>query len=227
MGRFGREARTFESMLSVMSDPDARRNCSRCAKRCAPGASTITFAPTPTHRAPHADRHAYAGAGARRPRSRGGAADHSEIGDRPALDAAVEDAFPGARVDIDTAADSSPCCFTQHGLLRPLSAAELSDGTLRYLLWIARAAHAAPAVADDPQRTRDQPASGLAPRAGAAHREGLGAHAGVGGVACLAHDRLAQEAKHCNAITLTKELGETAIEGQGMLDAPPWKWPER
>lgn len=30
-----------------------------------------------------------------------------------------------------------------------------------------------------------------------------------------------------DAITLTKELGETAIEGQGLLDAPPWKWPER
>ena len=25
----------------------------------------------------------------------------------------------------------------QHGLLRPLKAAELSDGTLRYLLWVA------------------------------------------------------------------------------------------
>jgi hypothetical protein len=29
------------------------------------------------------------------------------------------------------------------------------------------------------------------------------------------------------AITLTKELGQTEIEGQGLLDAPPWKWPER
>jgi predicted ATPase len=27
--------------------------------------------------------------------------------------------------------------MAQHGLLRPLTAAELSDGTLRYLLWIA------------------------------------------------------------------------------------------
>ena len=36
-----------------------------------------------------------------------------------------------------------------------------------------------------------------------------------------------KDAKGCNAITLTKELGETAIGGQGLLDAPPWKWPER
>ena len=27
--------------------------------------------------------------------------------------------------------------FRQHGLLRPLGSAELSDGTLRYLLWVA------------------------------------------------------------------------------------------
>ena len=36
-----------------------------------------------------------------------------------------------------------------------------------------------------------------------------------------------KESKQCNVITLTKELGETAIDGQKILDAPPWKWPER
>jgi predicted ATPase len=36
-----------------------------------------------------------------------------------------------------------------------------------------------------------------------------------------------KQAKNCTAVTLTRELGETAIEGQGMLDGPPWKWPER
>ena len=30
-----------------------------------------------------------------------------------------------------------------------------------------------------------------------------------------------KEARNCNTITLTKELGETAIDGQGMLDVPP------
>jgi hypothetical protein len=29
------------------------------------------------------------------------------------------------------------------------------------------------------------------------------------------------------ANNLSKELGETAIEGQGMLDAPSWRWPDR
>jgi predicted ATPase len=36
-----------------------------------------------------------------------------------------------------------------------------------------------------------------------------------------------KEAPHCTAINLRKESGETAIEGQGMLDAPSWRWPDR
>jgi predicted ATPase len=43
----------------------------------------------------------------------------------------------GARVDIAHGDGQFTVLFTQHGLLRPLTAAELSDGTLRYLLWIA------------------------------------------------------------------------------------------
>ncbi len=67
----------------------------------------------------------------------------------------------------------------------------------------------------------------LTARACAAHRKGVGTNASVGGIARVAMIAALKEARHCNAITLTKELGETAIEGQGMLDAPPWKWPER
>jgi predicted ATPase len=36
-----------------------------------------------------------------------------------------------------------------------------------------------------------------------------------------------KEAPHCAAVNLCKELGETVIEDQGVLDAPPWRWPER
>ena len=60
-----------------------------------------------------------------------------EIGDSAALDAAVDDAFPGARVDVAAVDGRFETTMHQHGLLRPLKAIELSDGTLRYLLWIA------------------------------------------------------------------------------------------
>ena len=49
----------------------------------------------------------------------------------------IEDAFPGSRLYIDDRNGRFDLQLQQHGLLRPLSAAELSDGTLRYLLWTA------------------------------------------------------------------------------------------
>ncbi|MDP1068932.1 AAA family ATPase, partial [Klebsiella pneumoniae] len=61
-----------------------------------------------------------------------------EIGDPDALQQAVSDAFPGARLNIQPLQGGRFAIeFYQEGLLRPLSAAELSDGTLRYLLLIA------------------------------------------------------------------------------------------
>ncbi|MGE1119822.1 AAA family ATPase, partial [Bacillus altitudinis] len=59
-------------------------------------------------------------------------------GDGDAMRAAITDAFPGARVHIEAQAGGRFAIeFYQEGLLRPLSAAELSDGTLRYLLLVA------------------------------------------------------------------------------------------
>jgi predicted ATPase len=60
-----------------------------------------------------------------------------EIGDAEALAAAVSDAFPQSELSITSSAGRFTLFMKQHGLLRPLDAAELSDGTLRYLLWIA------------------------------------------------------------------------------------------
>ncbi len=54
------------------------------------------------------------------------------------MTAAVAAAFPGSRLSVARADDGRLALqLHQHGLLRPLAAAELSDGTLRYLLWIA------------------------------------------------------------------------------------------
>src|SRR5215813_10743909 len=60
-----------------------------------------------------------------------------EIGNPTALDEAVADAFPGANIEVLNVEGRFEIAMQQHGLLRPLKAAELSDGTLRYLLWIA------------------------------------------------------------------------------------------
>jgi predicted ATPase len=57
-----------------------------------------------------------------------------EVGDGPALDEAVEDAFPGSRLVVE--ADEMvrvAVRMRMPGIQRPLEASELSDGTVRYL----------------------------------------------------------------------------------------------
>ena len=64
-----------------------------------------------------------------------------EIGGRQELGAAIADAFPGATVDVVSTDGLFELEMHQSGLLRPLHAAELSDGTLRYLLLCAATPH--------------------------------------------------------------------------------------
>lgn len=54
-----------------------------------------------------------------------------------ALDEAVADAFDGARLSVAVTDGLFDLELHQPGMLRPLRSAELSDGTLRYLLWLA------------------------------------------------------------------------------------------
>lgn len=148
------------------------------------------------------------------------------IGDGAALAEAVEDAFPGGSVDV-LVGDRFTVSFTQHGLLRPLSAAELSDGTLRYLLWIAALLTPRPPslmILNEPETSLHPdllPAlARLIEKASQRTQVWVVSHASRL-IAALG------QAKGCNAITLTKELGETRVAEQGILDAPPWRWPER
>ena len=59
------------------------------------------------------------------------------IGDAGALAAAIDDAFPGSALSVRVTEGWFAVEMQQHGLLRSLAAGELSDGTLRYLLWVA------------------------------------------------------------------------------------------
>lgn len=60
-----------------------------------------------------------------------------EVGNAPALEEALADAFPGSSIRIENNNGYFELEMSQHGLLRPLKPAELSDGTLRYLLLLA------------------------------------------------------------------------------------------
>lgn len=150
-----------------------------------------------------------------------------EIGDRAALDQAVDDAFPGASVEVGISGDRFMLTFNQHGLLRPLSAAELSDGTLRYLLWIAALHTPRPPSL----MVLNEPETSLHPDLLPALARLIGQAASKTQLWVISHaSRLIaalEDLPACNAIALEKELSQTRIIGQRSLDEPTWHWPER
>lgn len=150
-----------------------------------------------------------------------------EIGDREALDAAIDDAFPGSRLHIDVQAGGRFAVeLQQDGLLRPLSAAELSDGTLRYLLLVAALLTPRPPSL----MVLNEPETSLHPDLLPALGRLIIAASRVTQVWVVSHaSRLIatlREHPECNALELDKPLGQTRIRGQGLLDAPPWHWPD-
>lgn len=60
-----------------------------------------------------------------------------EIGDEEALERAIDEAFPGASLRVEAPDGRFSLFLRMPGLLRPLAAPELSDGTLRYLCLLA------------------------------------------------------------------------------------------
>jgi len=152
----------------------------------------------------------------------------AEIGDAAALAEAVDDAFPGSRVEIRTDDARFEVALRQPGMRRALTAAELSDGTLRYLLWVVALLTPRPAeltVLNEPEASLHPdllPAlAGLITRASEGSQIVVVTHA-AGLVTALRRRR-----RDVNAIELTKDSGQTAIAGQGLLDEPSWHWPSR
>ncbi|MFL1494905.1 AAA family ATPase [Pseudomonas antarctica] len=150
-----------------------------------------------------------------------------EIGDPEALQRAVSDAFPGARLNIEPLQGGRFAIeFYQEGLLRPLSAAELSDGTLRYLLLVAALLTPRPPT----MMVLNEPETSLHPDLLPALARLIIQASNSCQVWVVSHaSRLIaalQQDEGCNSIVLEKVMGETRIVGQGMLDAPAWHWPE-
>src|SRR5215470_5118874 len=136
-----------------------------------------------------------------------------EIGEGKCLDAAVADAFPGGRVEVENSRGQFSLLMEQHGLLRPLAAAELSDGTLRYLLWIAALLTPRPPavmVLNEPETSLYPdllpPLARLIARAAERSQVIVVTHAGR-----LISALSEQPGYH--SIALKKEFGETTIEG--------------
>ena len=155
-----------------------------------------------------------------------------EIGDDDGMNKAVDNAFPGSRVEIDSDEGRFWLLFHQHGLLRPLDAAELSDGTLRYLLWVAALLTPRPPellVLNEPETSLHPdllaPLAALVTTAATRTQIVVVSHSTV---LIRALSAAADETgADLGAIELTKQFGETVIVGKGMLDGPSWHWPKR
>jgi predicted ATPase len=150
-----------------------------------------------------------------------------EIGDPEALQAAISDAFPGATLNVAPLQGGRFAIeFYQEGLLRPLSAAELSDGTLRYLLLVAALLTPRPPTL----MVLNEPETSLHPDLLPALARLIIRASEQCQVWVVSHARrlisALQQDPECNCIVLEKNFGQTGMVGQRMLDEPVWYWPD-
>lgn|SRR5690606_8214508 len=153
-----------------------------------------------------------------------------EVGDADALHTAVDNAFPRSRLAVAVAEDGRFALeFHQQGLLRPLSAAELSDGTLRYLLWVAALLTPRP-----PELlVLNEPETSLHPDLLPALAALIANAASRTQVVVVTHARPlvraleAVDDPEATTLELAKELGATVLAGQDLLDRPAWHRPKR
>jgi predicted ATPase len=150
-----------------------------------------------------------------------------EIGDPVALDAAIDDAFPGSRLDIATQDGRFEVTMQQHGLLRPLKGAELSDGTLRYLLLVAALLTPRPPallVLNEPETSLHPdllPALARLIARASTHSQVLVVSHAARLIAALEREN------DSRSIVLEKHFGATRIADADDRDLPAWKWPTR
>lgn len=150
-----------------------------------------------------------------------------EIGDPDTLAKAVDDAFPGAQLSVSHVDGRFEIEMQQHGLLRPLRAAELSDGTLRYLLWVAAL------LTPRPPRLLilNEPETSLHPDLLPALGRLIVETADRSQLCVVSHaPRLIatlNTKRGCNMISLDKRFGETKIADNDDANEAYWTWPTR
>lgn len=112
-------------------------------------------------------------------------------------------------------------------MLRALAASELSDGTLRFLLWTAALLTPRP----PPLMVLNEPETSLHPDLLPALARLILEASKRSQLWVVSHSaRLIatlEASEHCNSLRLAKDMGETRILDQHATDAPAWQWPSR
>jgi len=147
-----------------------------------------------------------------------------EIGARKEMNNAIADAFPGGSVAVTGAGAYLQVEMRQHGLLRPLLASELSDGTLRYLLLIAALLSPRPPAL----MILNEPETSLHPDLLPSLARLIVQASKQCQVIVVSHAAALVSALDAEAdsrqIVLEKTLGETSVQDD---TAPNWTWPSR
>lgn len=139
------------------------------------------------------------------------------------LPRAVSDAFGGATVSVTVTEGRFDLSLRQPGMLRPLRAAELSDGTLRFLLWAAALTSPRPPSL----MVLNEPETSLHPDLVRPLAELIRSAARVTQVVVVTHSTTMVELLDAAHVELYKDCGETRVVGQTLLNAPPWDWGSR
>ncbi|MCW8451235.1 AAA family ATPase [Legionella quinlivanii] len=150
-----------------------------------------------------------------------------EIGDSEALDKAISDAFPGTKLVIAKHEGGYLSVgLSQQGLLRPLNCAELSDGTLRYLLLVAALLTPRPPKL----LILNEPETSLHPDLLPALAKLILHVSEKTQVWVVSHANslinILKQYPESHLIALEKQMGQTTIPGQSLLDVPSWYWPD-
>jgi predicted ATPase len=149
------------------------------------------------------------------------------FGDREGLASAVEDAFPDSRLSVKDDSGRFTLLMEQKGLLRSLDTAELSDGTLRYILWIAALLTPRPPAL----MVLNEPETSLHPSLLPALARLIGRAASKSQVVVVTHAAplisALREQSECHSTKLEKCFGETSVSGLKRVDRPVWEWPSR
>lgn len=147
-----------------------------------------------------------------------------EIGDAAGLAETIDDAFPGAHVEVMATDGYFDMAMYQHGLLRPLKMSEVSDGTLRYLLLVAALLSPRPPalmILNEPETSLHPdllvPLARLIARAAKQSQMIVVSHAPKL-VAALEQEEGSVQ------VLLEKHLSETIVRDG---EIPSWNWPSR
>ena len=149
------------------------------------------------------------------------------FGDGGALATTIDDAFPGSILQMRSSDTRIDVTLEQPGMLRPLAAAELSDGTLRYLLLAAALLSPRPPSL----MVLNEPETSLHPDVLPALGRLIAHYAQDNQVIVVTHAdalvKILAEEPDCARFELEKSFGATEFVGLDPFSIPHWKWPAR